>query len=91
VTLAVPSASGVDPQATSEYQVYDSPGLTWTPERQSNWLQQLVALLKAKHSVAGIFLSTCSDLHPHRYPHSGLIDAQGRNKPSLQQLLKDAE
>ncbi len=91
VTLAVPSTTGSDLLATSHYQVCDRPGRVWTPEKQSLWLQQLVALLKAKHSVAGIFLSTFSDQQPHRYPHAGLLDANGQRKPAFQQLLKDAE
>jgi hypothetical protein len=88
VTLAVPSASGPDPKATSHYQVSTRNESVWTPARQAEAVQPLLALLKAKHSVAGIFLSTLSDQYPHRYPHAGLIDALGRRKPILQELLK---
>ncbi len=88
VTLAAPSASGPDPQATTGYQVGERPGFEWDPEKQAKWLEQLLALLKAKHSVAGIFLSAYSDQYPHRYPHAGLIDADGQRKPAFQSMIK---
>lgn len=88
VTLAIPSASGSDRQATAHYQVSQRSFGEWTAEMQAKWLEQLLALLKAKHSVAGIFLSCYSDQHPHRYPHAGLLDAEGQRKAAFRSLVK---
>ena len=41
---------------------------------QAEWLQENVALLLAKPSVTGVFLSQFDDATPHRFPHSGLVN-----------------
>lgn len=88
ITLAFPSASGVDPQCESDLEV-ERPSWkgAWTPETQADWLDQTLPLLLAKPAVIGVFWNQLSDAEPHRFPFAGLRDAGGVWKPGLQRII----
>jgi hypothetical protein len=85
VNVACPSSAAPDPLAHAGYsvedQVWHDP---WSPQTQADWMEYITPVLLAKPAVTGVFLSNLSDQSPHRYPHAGLIDADGQCKPMLE-------
>lgn len=89
VNIACPSSSQPDSLATGPFQVENSVWKhDWSEEAQMEWVEQVVPVLLAKPAVTGVFLSHFSDAVPHRYPHAGLINADGRTKPMLEPLRR---
>jgi len=87
VNLACPSLPSADPLADPKYSVRDGVWRdNWNEETQADWLEHIVPLLLAKSAVTGVFLSNFSDRHPHRFPHAGLIDANGNVKKMIEPL-----
>ena len=87
VTLACPSETGIDPQHASDIE--PDPHVWPRPcdeRQQAAWLDQIVPLLLAKPSVAGVFWSNFSDATPHRFPNAGLVTAQETPKLALARL-----
>ena len=89
VKLAFPSATGIDENAVSDWEV-DGHGwkTPWSEQAQCDWLDLYLPLLMAKQSVVGIQWSHFSDQTPHQYPHAGLLDANGRAKPALERIAR---
>jgi len=84
VTLALPSQATPDPQAAQRLRVARSPfAADWSPELQSSWAQDFVALLMSKPQVTGVFWSHFQDSLPHRFPHAGVVGADLEPKPLL--------
>lgn len=82
VTLALPSADAVDPQAHPDLEVDELTGdEAWNERLQAHLAHEFVQLLTAKAAVTGIFWSHFHDALPHRFPHAGLVDSDGRMKP----------
>lgn len=82
VTLAMPSAETADPRAHPDLEVDELvEGDGWTAAVQARQVHEFVRLLLSKSAVTGIFWSHCHDALPHRFPHAGLIGADGRTKP----------
>lgn len=95
VTIACPSAQAADPQADPDLEV-DAGGDCgkWSEQAQADWISDVVTLLLSKPSVTGVFLTHLEDAAPHRFPHAGLIDLNGRPKASwnaLKQVASDSE
>lgn len=87
VTLAFPSATGRDPQLTTDLEVDTR---FWRRDideaTQAEWIDDYVPLLLAKPSVIAVFWNHFSDDQPHRFPHAGLARADGASKPALEHM-----
>lgn len=82
VTLAMPSSEASDMDAHPDLEVDDgTDDDSWTESRQARIAAEYVRLLTAKPAVTGIYWSHFHDALPHRFPHAGLIDVDGRVKP----------
>ncbi|WP_437221692.1 endo-1,4-beta-xylanase [Planctomicrobium sp. SH661] len=87
VNIACPSSATPDPLADPRYPVQDGVWRDrWSEETQADWLEHLVPLLLAKSSVNGVFLSQFGDGVPHRFPHAGLVTADGKLKKMFEPL-----
>jgi hypothetical protein len=89
VTLAYPSASGVDPLSNSDLEI-GTPNWRqgWTEAAQAEWIDLYLPLIIAKPAVTGVFWNHLSDAYPHIFPHAGLINAQGEVKPALHRIAR---
>jgi hypothetical protein len=88
VTLAFPSCSDPDPQASEDMAVAENSGRSpWSTQAQSDWIDSVFPLLMAKQSVVGIYWSHLTDASRHVFPNSGLVDAAGVPKSSFQSIL----
>ncbi|MBM4094184.1 MAG: hypothetical protein FJ276_32975 [Planctomycetes bacterium] len=87
VFLTVPDRAGEDPQVTGSSRVVprEPPQPSW-PAVDHGFAEQLVTLLLCKPSVHGIVWNQLGDAEPHEFPHTGLLDAEGRSKPLLKTL-----
>lgn len=83
ISLTAPSEARDDPQAffSSPKRGQDS-HLAW----QQFLVEHIVPVLMAKNSVQAIVWNQWTDIGPHEFAHSGLIDAAGRAKPALKTL-----
>lgn len=87
VNLCCPSSSNPDPFASGKIDVVDGVlHKRWSEELQAEWMERVVPLLMSKPAVTGVFLRQFSDSAPHRFPHGGLLDANGRPKKMLESL-----
>jgi hypothetical protein len=89
LSLALPSASVDDPKAQLPAKV--RPGRDpagWTADEQCDWTQRLVALAVAKPAVSAVFWNQWRDDERHDFPHGGLHDQQGKEKPALTWLRR---
>lgn len=87
ITLAIPSASGVDPLAHDHLR----PGKSslrddWSEAVQAEWAHDFVGMLMSKPQVTGVFWAHFHDGQPHRFPHAGVIAAGGQEKKLLAAL-----
>ncbi len=83
VFLTLPSQMGEDPLARNKTQVMiRNPQGRWEPDDQALLLQQIAGLLATKPTVQGVYWNQLQDNQPHRFPHGGLVDAQGHPKPA---------
>jgi hypothetical protein len=89
VTLAYPSASGVDPLSNSDLEVgTQNWKLGWTEAGQAEWIDLYLPLIIAKPAVTGVFWNHLSDANPHIFPHAGLINAKGEVKPAMHRIAR---
>lgn len=87
VTLAVPSSSDADPQATSHsHPIAEICTGGWTPASQQAWVERLAPFIISKSAVHGLIWSQLHDAQPHDLPHAGLIDVGGQAKPVMHTL-----
>jgi hypothetical protein len=85
VNIACPAAKGPDSLADQQFSVADGVWRGhWNEETQSEWIECIVPLLLAKPAVTGVFLSQFCDGVSHRFPHAGLLAADG----SLRQMFE---
>ena len=85
VVLACPSGIGPDPAAYGNCAVQNGTWrMNWSEEAQAAWLEEFVPMIAAKPAVTGVFLNSFGDSLAHRYPHSGVLRADGTPKPALQ-------
>lgn len=85
VVMAVPAETApLDPLAAEDLEV-DSAGKSqfWTPARQAEWIERTLPVLLSKQSVVSTSWLHYSDAVPHRFPHAGLISADGIPRPGL--------
>ncbi len=88
VTIACPSASGKDPQASLATKVDNQQWKSeWTEQAQCDWMKKFLPMLLAKQPVAGIFWSHLSDSQPHRFPHAGLMKNSDQPKAIIDQII----
>lgn len=88
VTIAFPSAIQADPRAQSDLEVHDTGGGNWTEAAQVEWVEKYLPLLMAKQSVVGIFWTHFTDAAAHRFPHAGMMRADGTPKPVLNRVAE---
>ena len=86
VFLTIPSRSDADPLAKRKVQVLSMDADQVNPNMQAALLGPLVELCLAKPSVQGIVWNQLQDQFPHPYPHGGLYDHQGHEKPVVETL-----
>jgi hypothetical protein len=85
VTLTAPSTTGPDPQAAYAARQWGGESdLAW----QNAVVEHVVPVLMSKNSVQAIVWNQWSDMQPHEFAHSGLIDATGKAKPVLKTLAE---
>ncbi len=85
VNICCPSTNVPDPFASTSTEVQNQAlREPWSQEMQVEWIEQIVPLLMAKPAVTGVFQRQFSDAVPHRFPHAGLLDAQGQPKKMLE-------
>jgi hypothetical protein len=84
--LTLPSSSMPDPNARIETRPSDPQ--TWSGQRQAAWAQRIVSLSIAKPTIRGVFWNQWRDDQPHDFPHGGLFDAEGKEKPVLARLRR---
>lgn len=84
LTITLPSASDDDPKAELGAQVRPGKHASgWTAEEQCEWVQRLVSLAVAKPAVAAVYWNQWRDDERHDFPHGGLYDREGKEKPAL--------
>lgn len=89
VTLAFPSSTNPDPNATTDLEVETAKWKDgWTEEAQAAWVDAYLPMLMAKQVVVGIYWAQYSDAVPHHFPHAGLLRADGTPKPALEKFTK---
>lgn len=81
--LTLPSSSDADAKARLQARPRPGRDIDWSPVEQCDWAQRLVSLAAAKPMVAGILWNQWRDDEPHDFPHSGLWDTSGTEKPAL--------
>jgi hypothetical protein len=87
ISLAFPSQAKADPNAAEGIGVAEPQWKSgWSEPAQAEWLAEILPLLMAKPSVAGIEWCHFTDAAPHRYPHGGLIRPDGSAKPAFERL-----
>jgi hypothetical protein len=89
VTLAYPASRDVDADADPEL----STGAGWwragfTPEAQADWSAAFAELALCKPFVQTVQWAHYCDRDAHLFPHCGLLDREGRARPSLASLRK---
>jgi hypothetical protein len=87
-TLAYPSSCDDDPLSVSDWEVDARlfPG-DCAEDTQADFLDQVMELLLAKPTVAGVYLTHFSDGEHHQYPFAGVLRADGTPKPSLERII----
>jgi hypothetical protein len=83
VQFCSPSASGPDPLAMNKTATVDD---ALSPAAQTQWLAPRLEMLLAKQCMHGVLWNQFADSDPHRWPHSGLLDAAGAVKPLVATL-----
>lgn len=92
ITLAFPSGAGPDPHSHSDLEVEPNQWkLPWSEEAQAEWIDACLPVLLSKQSVVGVFWTHFSDVHPHEFPHAGLLRPDGTAKPALATLVTHRE
>src|SRR4029079_281260 len=89
VTLAFPSSATHDPEQTTDLEV--DPASWKSPvsdEAQEAWIDDYLPLLLAKPAVLAVFWNHLSDAQPHRFPHAGLVRADGQAKASHASIVR---
>jgi hypothetical protein len=92
VTLAFPSGTDHDANQTTDLEV-DSRSwkMSIGEEGQARWIDEYLPLLFAKPAVVAVFWNHLSDAQPHRFPHAGLVRADGSGKPGLTRIVRQRE
>jgi hypothetical protein len=87
VYLTMPSSVDDDPQAVGNSRVvHRNGGAQSTPAMDQGLASHLVPLLLGKPAVHALVWNQLSDVEPHEFPHSGLLDRAGNAKPLLSVL-----
>ncbi len=90
--MEVPSDTGADPRDAWGGSVTTKTGgywqRPWDAKLQAEWLEKFVNIAISKPFVESLCWSDLTDSHPHRLPHSGLLNADYSPKPAFKTLLK---
>lgn len=86
LTLAYPSAVGVDPLAEQGWHPAGHWHNGFSLDAQAEWAKQFAALAVCKPYVRAVHWAHFTDELPHLLPHGGLIDAVGQTKPAMKPL-----
>jgi hypothetical protein len=89
LTLGYPSADSYDPLGDPEMRVaagqWRGP---FSPATQADWAAAFTRLGLCKPFVQSVQWAHFSDADPHQFPNCGLVDAQGKPKPALDELVR---
>lgn len=83
--VTAPSSSAPCPMALLKTRIVND---AMTPALEVEQMRPWIEMLVAKQSVHAVFWSQLADAEPHRWPHGGLLDAQGGMKPILTALAE---
>lgn len=84
VYLSLPSRTGTDSQSRGSAQVVPhSPDDPDRPATGQDLAGNVIRLVLTNPAVLAVIWNQWSDADPHEFPHSGLLDPQGRPKPLL--------
>jgi len=86
-TLAYPSSGTTDEEAEQRINLGYWRGAP-SPTTQADWAAAFASLAICKPYVRGVQWAHWSDAQEHAFPHCGLIDANGKEKPALK-VLRD--
>jgi hypothetical protein len=87
VTLGFPSGNAADANAEPELKVGAGRWHSqYSASIQAEWATSFTSLALCKPYVQAVHWTQFSDETAHLFPHCGLLDTQGRAKPSLRQL-----
>lgn len=91
LTVTLPSSAEADPHADPQPQVVaggvgGSDGVS--PAWQAAWARERLPMLLAKNAVQVIMWGQFTDAAPHSFPHGGLYNAAGVEKPVVNELHK---
>jgi hypothetical protein len=88
-TLGYPSSADKGPQTDPDQRVglgYWRDG--FTPTAQADWTAAFLSLVLCKPYVRSAYWAHWSDAEPHQFPNCGLVDADGKAKPALEELAR---
>jgi hypothetical protein len=87
VYLTMPSSTENDPQAVGHAQVvHRHGGGRATPAMDQGLASHLIPLLLSKPALHAVVWNQLSDVEPHEFPYSGVLDHAGNAKPLLSVL-----
>jgi hypothetical protein len=87
VTVGYPASDKADPKADPDLQIDAGRWKSgFTAQVQSEWAAAFGALALCKPFVQGVQWVHLSDAQPHQFPHTGLLDAKGQERPALARL-----
>ena len=89
ITLGYPSALAATERGDADQRVnlgYWRNG--YSEETQADWAAMFTGLALCKGCVRTVQWAHWSDAESHLFPNCGVIDAQGRIKPALQELIR---
>ena len=90
--VEVPSDTGADPRDAWGGSLTTKTGgywrRPWDAELQAEWLKTFVGIAISKPFVESVCWTDLSDAHPHKLPHSGLLNADYSAKPAYKALLE---
>ncbi len=84
LSLVVPGDNGDDPNSRGKMPPCPD---DWDSKRQEEWVRQFVPVALGKQAVQAVMWNQYCDQHEHQLPHGGLIDAGGKPRPALSDLL----
>ncbi len=88
VSIAAPSAQGLDEQATTSWQFGGGSWHGgWTEDTQADWIDAVLRLTACKPYVQAVRYAHFSDAARHELPLAGLVRGDGTPKPALERVI----
>jgi len=91
-SVAVPGGVGPDADSTFGTDLDPAAGGTWhrpwDAELQAEWLEAFLLIAASIPYMHAISYSDFTNSQPHRFPHAGLLDADGRPAPAYEAIKR---